>query len=120
MGRRAPQQPNPRANDPAAVAAGLQMYAHSCVICHGAPGAEGADFSKGLNPFPPSLADASDLSDGELFWIVKHGIRMTGMPAFGLTHNDDQIWNVVAFIRHLPNLTPQERELLQSAVKMGE
>ena len=51
-------------------------------------------------------------TDGELFWIVQNGIRMTGMPAFGPTHKDEEIWKIVAFLRHLPALTPEEEKAL--------
>jgi mono/diheme cytochrome c family protein len=112
--RRAPTQKNPYVNDPAAIAAGLDHYHVNCVMCHGAPGVDGSELSKGLNPRAPSLAKEDDTSDGELFWIIKHGIRMTPMPAFGPTHTDEEIWKIVAFIRHLPNLTPQERDTLRA------
>jgi mono/diheme cytochrome c family protein len=75
-----------------------------------------ADLSKGINPSAPSLdKEESDRSDGELFWVVKHGIRMTAMPAFGPTHTDEEIWKIVAFIRHLPDLTAQEGNSLRAA-----
>jgi hypothetical protein len=61
------------------------------------------------------LDKESDAPDGALFWIVKHGLRMTPMPAFGPTHTDEEIWKIVAFIRHLPELSPQERDLLREA-----
>ena len=110
---RAPNEKNPFAGDPAAIAVGLDHYRENCVICHGAPGVAGAELSKGLNPPAPSLdEDENDTPDGELFWVIKHGIRMTPMPAFGPTHTDEEIWKIVAFIRHLPDLTAQERDSL--------
>ena len=112
---RAAKEKNPYVGDAAAIAAGLDHYHVNCVMCHGAPGVEAGDLAKGLNPHAPSLdKDVSDLSDGQLFWIVKHGIRMTPMPAFGPTQSDEEIWKIVAFIRHLPDLTPKERDSLRA------
>ena len=119
MERRAPTDKNPYASDPAAITTGLDHYRENCVMCHGAPDVESAELSKGLNPPAPSLAN-SDMSDGELFWVVKHGIRMTPMPAFGPTHSDEEIWKIVAFIRHLPKLTAQERDSLRAATSEEE
>ncbi len=114
--RRAPKEKNPYAGDSGAIATGLDHYRENCVMCHGAPGVAAAELSKGINPSAPSLdKEDSDKSDGELFWVVKHGIRMTAMPAFGPTHTDEEIWTLVAFIRHLPELTAQERDSLRAA-----
>jgi mono/diheme cytochrome c family protein len=116
VAKRAPNEKNPYAGDPAAVAVGFDHYRENCVICHGAPGVAGAELSKGLNPPAPSLGkEENDTPDGELFWVIKHGIRMTPMPAFGPTHTDEEIWKIVAFIRHLPNLTAQEQDSLRAA-----
>ena len=89
-------------------------------MCHGAPDVDAAELSKGLNPRAPKTLADSDLSDGKLFWIVKHGIRMTPMPAFGPTHSDEEIWKIVAFVRHLSKLTPQERDSLRAATSEEE
>jgi mono/diheme cytochrome c family protein len=113
--KRAPKQKNPYADDPVAIAAGFDHYRENCVICHGAPGVAGAELSKGLNPPAPALGKGNDTPDGELFWVIKHGIRMSPMPAFGPTHSDEEIWRIVAFVRHLPNLTSQERDALRQA-----
>lgn len=116
VAKRALHEKNPFAGNPAAIATGLDHYRENCVMCHGAPGVAAAELSKGINPSAPSLdKGASDRSDGELFWIVKHGIRMTAMPAFGPTHTDEEIWKLVAFTRHLPDLTAQERDSLRAA-----
>ena len=115
---RATKETNPFASDSAAVASGLDYFRKNCLMCHGAPGVPGTDFSMGLNPSAPSLDKGSkDTPDGELFWIIKHGIRMTPMPAFGPTRTDEEIWKLVAFIRHLPDLTAQERDTLGAAAK---
>jgi mono/diheme cytochrome c family protein len=81
-----------------------------CVGCHGAPGKDPSEIGKGLRPRPPDLAKAAlQLDKGELFWIVKNGIKMAGMPAFGATHRDRTIWNIVGFVQEqLPNLTAEQ------------
>jgi mono/diheme cytochrome c family protein len=64
---------------------------------------------KGLRPRAPDLAQAArNWDSGSLFWIVKNGIKMTGMPAFGPTHDDQTIWNIVAFVSRLPDITPEQ------------
>ena len=111
---RASKMKNPFASDLATVAAGLAHYRENCVMCHGAPDIKRSGFAKGFNPPAPTLNLEDDTPDSELFWFIKHGIRMTAMPAFGLTLNDDEIWKTVAFIRHLPDLTDQEKNSLRN------
>lgn len=107
--RRAPHETDPYTNA-VAVATGLDHYRENCVMCHGAPNVAPGELAKGLNPPAPKLQShgTQSMSDGELFWTTKYGVRMTGMPAFAPTHTDEQIWKIVAFVRHLPNLTPEE------------
>jgi mono/diheme cytochrome c family protein len=108
--KHAPRKSNPFANDPAAAASGLIHYRANCLSCHGAKDIDTAEFAKGLNPGAPMLdmKDSQKLSDGELFWVISNGIRSTGMPAFSQTHNPDEIWRIVSFVRRLPQLTPEE------------
>jgi len=88
---------------------GAGDFDEMCVQCHGAPGKERGEIGKGLTPRPPSLIDAVPLwSSSELFWIVKNGIQMTGMPAFGPTHDDDRIWAIVSFVQQLPRMSPTQ------------
>jgi mono/diheme cytochrome c family protein len=102
-------------DDPAKIVAGVTHYAEHCAGCHGAPGVERGDLAEGLYPRPPNLADAARLyTPGELFWIVKHGIRMTGMPAWG-DHSDDELWATVALIEKLPGMTDQDYAKLVAA-----
>jgi mono/diheme cytochrome c family protein len=116
--RHAPRVQNPYAGDPAAIAVGMDHYRENCLVCHGAPGIPATEIAKGLNPPSPSLgSEESDTPDGELFWITKHGIRLTAMPAFGPTHTDEEIWKIVAFVRHLPDLTPEEKSYLLEATE---
>jgi mono/diheme cytochrome c family protein len=83
-------------------------YSVACTTCHGAPGV-GASPWMVTNPSSPLLVETADQwSDGELYWIVKHGIKMTGMPALGPTHKDSDLWAIAAFVRQLPTMTPEE------------
>jgi mono/diheme cytochrome c family protein len=93
----------------AQVRAGFLHYKETCVYCHGGPGKDPGDIGKGLNPEPPYLVDtAKDWQPNEIFWIVKNGVRMTGMPAFAPVWKDDDIWNIVAFVQKLPTLKDEE------------
>lgn len=113
----APQVKNPYAGDPAAIAAGMKHYRENCLVCHGAPGVPFTEISRGLNPPAPGLADdKGEIPDGELFWVTKHGIRFTSMPSFAATHSDEQIWKIVAFLRHMPKLTAKEKAYLREAL----
>jgi mono/diheme cytochrome c family protein len=114
--RRAPKKSNPFRTEPERLRAGLKRYGRLCVSCHGAPGVDPSPIGDGLNPPAPdlTLARVQERSDGELFWLIQNGIRMTGMPAFGPTHREEQIWEIVAFLRHLPEITPEEEKALGS------
>ncbi len=111
----------PVLSDDALVRAGVNDFDGMCAGCHGAPGQDPEAMGQGLNPPPPDLAEsASEMSPAELFWVTKNGIKMTGMPAWGATHDDDAIWPVVAFMTKLPDLdAAQYRNLLESASGMG-
>jgi mono/diheme cytochrome c family protein len=111
----------PNLSDDALARAGVNDFNGMCAGCHGAPGQKPEPMGQGLSPPPPDLAEsASELSPAELFWVIKNGIKMTGMPAWGVTHDDDSIWPVVAFITRLPNLdAAQYQELMDSAGGMG-
>ena len=95
-------QPPAGLDDPQEVLAGADHFAAHCAVCHGAPGVPKGDIALGLYPAPPDLAEAAArYSPGELFWILKHGIKMTGMPAWS-DHSDEELWAAVAFIEKLP------------------
>ena len=100
---------------------GAGQYADMCSGCHLAPGMERTEISRGLYPRAPELRRKTDLTPAEQFWIVKHGVKMTGMPAWGVTHDDELLWDVVAFVRKLPELTPEQYEtLVKNAPKHEE
>jgi mono/diheme cytochrome c family protein len=105
----AEEAPEPPPVDPAMLQHGFRHYREMCVVCHGAPGVERGEFGQGMNPTPPDLAEMAErYSARELFWITKHGLKMAGMPAFGPTHSDEEIWGIVAFVQQLPEMSPQE------------
>jgi mono/diheme cytochrome c family protein len=98
--------------DATRIAAGAGLYAEMCSLCHLAPGMKRTEISRGLYPRAPELRRGTELKPAEEFWVVKHGIKMTAMPAWGLTHSDDLLWDLVAFLRKLTELTPDEYEAL--------
>jgi mono/diheme cytochrome c family protein len=104
--------PSPvRLDDPAVVRDGARAYAElGCVNCHGAPGVDWAKFSEGLRPDPPDLKDiAKELQPSQIFWVIKNGINMTGMPSFGLIKTEDnKIWAIAAFVKKLPTVSPED------------
>jgi len=103
------------------ISRGAGQYAEMCSSCHLAPGMKRTEISQGLYPRAPELRRQTDLTPGEQFWIVKHGMKMTGMPAWGVTHQDELLWDVVAFVRKLPKLTPEQYEtLVKNAPKHEE
>ncbi len=93
---------------------GLAHFADHCSACHGNEGAGDTDFGRGLYPKPPDmrLPRTQDLTDGELFYIIEHGVPLTGMPGFGTGNRDGEAatWHLVQFIRRLPRLTEEELE----------
>lgn len=97
---------------PARVRSGAGLYGEMCQSCHLAPGVAPTELSQGLYPHAPRLAAASDLSPAEQFWIIKHGVKLSAMPAWGKTHSDKLIWDMVAFLRAMPTLTPAEYQAL--------
>ena len=99
-------------DDATRITRGAGQYADMCSGCHLAPGMKRTEISRGLYPRAPELRRQTDLTPAEQFWIVKHGVKMTGMPAWGLTHDDELLWDVVAFVRKLPELTPEQYEAL--------
>jgi len=90
--------------NPARIAAGAGLYANLCTGCHLAPHMKKTDLSRGLYPKPPQLAYGNDLTPAQQFWILKHGVKLTAMPSWGRTHSDDELWDIVAFLKKMPDL----------------
>ena len=92
---------------PERISAGAKVYASLCAGCHVAPGEAKSPVRTGLYPHPPNLAQ-EEVSDGRrAFWIVKHGIKMSAMPAWGKTLDDADIWDLVSFIRKMPDMSAE-------------
>ena len=112
VARHATEPPAAPLEDPATVKAGARAYATiGCVNCHGGPpDKDWAKWSEGLKPVPADLkVMAKERTPSELFWVVKNGIRFTGMPSFGLAGaSDQQIWTLVAFIKNLPKMSDED------------
>jgi mono/diheme cytochrome c family protein len=110
IARHATDRPPGALDDPALVRAGANAYSQrGCINCHGGPGVKPAEFSEGLNP-PPNLKKVvNDLRPEELFWVVKNGIKMTGMPSFSMSGVPDQeIWTIVAFLKKLESVSDED------------
>jgi len=110
----------PGLDERATILTGAEHYAAHCAVCHGAPGVPKGDIAQGLYPRPPSLVGAAKaFSPSELFWIVKNGLKMTGMPAWS-DHSDDELWATVAFLEKLPGMTePDYAALIMATMRMG-
>ena len=104
---------NPVEATPLAIAEARDHFADHCATCHGNDGAGKTQINSGLYPPAPDMrqSETQQLSDGELFYIIKNGIRFTGMPGWG--GEDAENWKLVLFIRHLPQLSQKERELME-------
>ncbi len=101
---------------------GAQFYAEMCTGCHLAPGMEQTELNAGLYPQPPvfSQSDYKNNSAAQ-FWIIKNGLKMTGMPAWSPSHTDEQIWTMVAFISKLKSLSAEQYdELTQTTEEDGD
>lgn len=102
------------------VAAGAPEYKAMCEHCHGGPGVKPDKWSRGMLPQPPHLPEViSEWKPNEVFWIVKHGIKMTGMPSFGENHDDQMIWNIAAFASRLPAMTKEEYQGYEETHRSG-
>ena len=98
-------------SDPARVAQGAGNYDAMCTGCHLAPGMTETELSKGLYPAPPNLTKER-VDAAEAFWVIKHGIKASGMPAWGKSMGDEYIWNMAAFLQKLPKLDEAQYQSL--------
>ena len=101
----------PDLKDPARITQGAGNYNAMCMGCHLAPGMADTELSKGLYPAPPNLAQET-VEAAEAFWVIKHGIKASGMPAWGKSMEDEYIWNMAAFLQELPKLNAQQYQAL--------
>jgi len=105
----------PALDDEELVRSGAGNYEAMCAGCHLRPGVDGSELSAGLYPPPPDLAGRRDADAARDFIVIKHGIKMTGMPAWGASMEDRYIWGMVAFLAKLPGLPPADYEALVEA-----
>jgi mono/diheme cytochrome c family protein len=115
--RAAREQRNPVPVSADALEEGMEHFADHCAICHANDGSGDTEIGRGLNPRAPDMRQPAtqNLTDGELFYIIQNGVRLTGMPAWGGSseHDATDNWRLVHFIRHLPKLTPAEIETMK-------
>lgn len=97
----------PKLDDPQLVLKGAGQYAAMCTGCHLKPGMKDSEIRPGLYPMPPNLSHLH-VDPRAAFWTIKHGIKMSAMPAWGFSHDDATIWSMVAFLQKLPDLTPAQ------------
>lgn len=112
----------PPLDDPRLLRRGIVLYDRHCVACHGAPGVDPSPWAWGLNPFPPSLHDAPEPTEGHAartFWVIDNGVRMTGMPAFGVTLSEEEVWAVTAVVERLRELSAEEYAAMVRAGGLG-
>ena len=114
--REAPTTPNPVALNDANLSAGIKLYGENCAVCHGTADGDPSKIARGLYQRPPQLAKdgVEDDPDGVTYWKVTHGIRFTGMPAFGSTLDDDQRWQLALFLKNMDKLPPAPERLWKS------
>lgn len=104
----APKLDSPNLDDPMLVARGATHYASGCAPCHGAPGELASPIAQQMTPTPPGLYSAGrDYTPSQLFWIIKNGVKMTAMPAWPAQERKDEIWAMVAFVKHLPDFNTE-------------
>ncbi|WP_165495647.1 c-type cytochrome [Marinobacter halodurans] len=91
---------------------GAKAYDQLCAACHLKPGKQTSLLRQGLNPTPPSLLEEGHFGPEEQFWVIKNGIKMTGMPAWGNTHDDKDLWELTAFVQELPGMNQAQYQRL--------
>jgi len=91
---------------------GREHFADHCATCHANDGSGNTEIGQNLYPKPPDmrLAATQNMTDGDIFYIINNGVRLTGMPGWGDSHGNDDTWKLVLFIRHLPQLSDQEKK----------
>ena len=103
---------NPYAATAENITAGREHFADHCATCHANDGSGQTEMGPNFYPKPPDmrLAQTQSLTDGEIFYIINNGVRLTGMPGWGTSHGADDTWKLVLFIRHLPQLSAEEKK----------
>lgn len=109
LAREAQRGTGPLAVNDENIIAGIKLYAANCAVCHGAADGAPSSIARGLYQRPPQLAlrGVQDELEGEIHWKIKRGIRLTGMPAYGPSLNDNEIWKLTVFLKHMNALAPK-------------
>lgn len=104
--------------DSAGMLEGAEHFHAMCAVCHGAPGVARGEVAEGLNPEAPELSKeaAGEFSEAQLYWIIKNGIKFTGMPSFEKSYTDEQIWEIAKFTKSLDGMTDAQYEAVIRAV----
>jgi hypothetical protein len=111
INRHAVDEPPASMGDTATIQAGARAFAsRGCTNCHGGPGVKWAKFSEGLRPDPPDLKDSvKDMTPAQIFWVIRNGINMTGMPGFALVEApDEELWTIATFVKKLPDVSEDD------------
>lgn len=117
IGQRAKGIEPPPLDDPAMVERGFRYYRDACVQCHGAPGVARDEIGKSMTPVPANMVEtARRWSPAEIFWTIRNGIKMTGMPAWEFVYSDHEIWAIVAFVRTMPGLTAADYRAMEAGI----
>jgi|SRR5579859_2751064 len=118
---KAGKQKNPFPTSPELIAEARAHFADHCAICHANDGSGNTEIGRNLYPKAPDmrLSETQSLTDGELYYIIHNGIRLTGMPAWGREGQDQDSWKLVLFVRHLPQLTSAEEREMESLNPKG-
>lgn len=117
IGLHARDEPNPGAGMVADTDAGFVLYRQQCVMCHTPTGRTPEPMAVGFNPQAPTFGPgADDMSAAGLFWVTKNGIRFTGMPAWGPSLTDAEIWDLTAFVMALPEMTAADYDALDARI----
>lgn len=107
-------------NQPQRIADGAGLYDEMCTGCHLAPGTENSELRRGLYPQPPDFPSEGIDDLQTAFWVIKHGIKLTAMPAWGKSHTDEQIWDMVAFLQQIKGMTATRYRALVAAATPEE
>lgn len=115
----------PSLDDEKLLASGAEHYSAMCTICHLAPGLKPTELSIGLYPQAPIFHQREPINDPAkklerakaYFWVIKNGLKMTAMPAWGLSHDDNSIWGMTAFVLKMSHMTPEQYENLINSTK---
>lgn len=112
VAREAPKGSDPLPLDDTNLAAGIKLYADNCMVCHGASDGQASNVAAGLYQHAPQLGKhgVEDDPEGQAYWKIEHGIRLTGMPSFGKSLTQTQIWQLAMFLKHMDSLPPKAQE----------